>query len=156
MGEGRYDSRLDTYEHIERVREWLHRVTLALLRRAKRHDASKLAEPERAMFDEFTPKLAASTYGSGEYEGFREAMGEALRHHYECNSHHPEHYEDGIAGMSLLDLIEMLCDWYAATERHEDGDILRSIEQNQGRFGYSDELKSILLNTIHELDGLGA
>jgi hypothetical protein len=78
-------------------------------------------------------------------------MGEALKHHYAANSHHPEHYENGIAGMSLLDLIEMVCDWKAATERHADGDLLRSIEQNQDRFGYSDELKSILLATVAEM-----
>lgn len=54
----------------------------------------------------------------------------------------------GIRGMSLFDLIEMLCDWKAATLRHNDGNIRRSIELNQKRFGYSDELKQILLNTL--------
>lgn len=56
--------------------------------------------------------------------------------------------ELGISGMSLLDLVEMLCDWKAATLRHNDGDIRKSIEINQKRFGYSDELKRILLNTL--------
>jgi len=50
--------------------------------------------------------------------------------------------------MNLIDIIEMLCDWKAATKRHNDGDIKKSIEINQKRFGYSDELKSILLNTL--------
>ena len=50
--------------------------------------------------------------------------------------------------MNLIDVIEMLCDWKAATMRHADGDIKKSIEINQKRFGYSDELKAILLNTI--------
>jgi hypothetical protein len=45
----------------------------------------------------------------------------------------------------------MIVDWKAASERHADGDILRSIEINQSRFGYSDELKQILVNTVHEL-----
>jgi len=53
--------------------------------------------------------------------------------------------------MDLLDLVEMLCDWKAATERHKDGDLLRSIEQNQKRFLYSDELKQILINTAVRL-----
>jgi hypothetical protein len=63
--------------------------------------------------------------------------------------------EKGIRGMSLLGLLECLLDWKAATLRHADGDLLRSIEINQKRFGYSDELKQILLNTVAEL-GLGA
>lgn len=69
------------------------------------------------------------------------------------NSHHPEFYENGICGMNLLDLVEMLCDWKAATLRHNDGDIRRSIEINQKRFGYSDELKQILLNTLQFIEG---
>lgn len=61
----------------------------------------------------------------------------------------PEH---GMGGMNLLDLIEMLCDWKAATLRHADGDIVRSVEQNQKRFGYSDELRQIFLNTLPFVD----
>lgn len=53
-----------------------------------------------------------------------------------------------VRGMSLFDLIEMICDWKAATMRHADGDIRKSLEINQKRFGYSDELKAILLNTL--------
>lgn len=53
--------------------------------------------------------------------------------------------------MTLIDLLEMLCDWKASSERHTDGDIYRSIEINQSRFGYSDELKTILKNTIDYL-----
>jgi hypothetical protein len=50
--------------------------------------------------------------------------------------------------MTLIDLCEMIADWKAATLRHNDGDILKSIEINQSRFGYSDEVKQILLNTV--------
>ena len=35
----------------------------------------------------------------------------------EQNRHHPEYYEDGIAGMTLVDLEEMLSDWEAASHR---------------------------------------
>ena len=50
--------------------------------------------------------------------------------------------------MNLVDLIEMLCDWKAATMRHNDGDIMKSIEINQERFGYGDEIKQIMINTV--------
>src|SRR5690606_4088546 len=111
--------------------------------RALNHDSSKLAEPEIGIFTEYTPKLRNSTYGSEEYKGFLEGMHGALKHHYENNSHHPEYYRDGIRGMDLADVIEMFCDWYAATMRHEDGDIYKSIEINKKRFGYSDDLEQI-------------
>lgn len=146
-----YDSRVDTYEHIHEVQRFMQRVILRLQRRSRLHDRSKLEDPERSAFDEFTPRLSETTYGSAEYKDCLLQMQEALQHHYARNSHHPEHYRDGIRGMDLLDLIEMLCDWMAASLRHTDGDIRRSIEINQERFGYSDELKQILLNTLPAL-----
>ena len=64
------------------------------------------------------------------------------------NSHHPEHYESGVDGMNLFDVIEMLLDWKAASERHKDGDIAQSIEKNRVRFKISDQLAEILHNTV--------
>jgi hypothetical protein len=51
--------------------------------------------------------------------------------------------------MNLLDILEMFCDWKAASERHADGDIIESIKKNQKRFNMSDELTQILLNTVN-------
>lgn len=168
-----YDSRPDTYEHINLVRKYLRRVTMRLILRADKHDASKVLEPEVSVFNEFTPKLKDSTYGSDEYKDFLKGMGVGLQHHYAFNDHHPEHFvaDDadfytshdpesrfkrapltGIHAMDLIQLTEMICDWLAATKRHDDGDIRRSIEQNQERFGYGDEIKQLLLNTVEVLD----
>lgn len=152
----RHDSRPDTYAHIAEVRARLLNAAVMLIRRAHEHDASKLVSPEVEVFDEFTPKLADSTYGSDEYKEFLAGMGEGLTHHYAANSHHPEHYEDGIHGMDLLDLIEMLCDWKAATLRHADGDLDRSITHNRGRFGYGDEIEGLLRLTAERLGLLDA
>ena len=58
----------------------------------------------------------------------------------------------GIEGMSLFDVLEMLMDWKAATERMKNGgDIRRSLEINRDRFKLSPQLESILANTIREL-----
>jgi hypothetical protein len=99
-------------------------------------------------FDRVTPRLAESTYGSDEYKGFLADMGEGLRHHYAVNDHHPEHFDCGIKEMNLIQLTEMLSDWIAATRRHADGDIHKSIDQNAERFGYGDELRRILHDTV--------
>jgi len=143
-----YDSTADTLLHSRRVGELLVSVLDALAHRAVNHDLSKTKSPELEMFNEFTPKLKHSTYGSDEYKGFLAEMQEGLKVHYANNRHHPEHYREGISGMTLIDLIEMLADWKAATERHEDGDIQRSLEINQERFGIDDQLQAILTNTI--------
>jgi hypothetical protein len=55
-----------------------------------------------------------------------------------------------LSQMSLLSLLEMITDWKSATMR-DDGDILKSIIINQERFGYSDDIRHILYNTIIEL-----
>jgi hypothetical protein len=146
-----YDSRPDTIDHIGRVRELIWDVWDDLRDRALDHDASKLVEPEKSVFDRVTPKLRDMTYGSDEYKASLAEMGEALQHHYAHNSHHPEHWPNGIRDMSLLDLIEMLCDWKAATERHADGDIVSSIDKNAERFGYCDWIQSIFHNTAREM-----
>lgn len=141
----------DTVKHINQVRKHLYTIIDELDRRAVVHDHSKLESPELETFVKYTPKLAGSTYGSNEYKDNLIGMQVALKHHYEVNSHHPEHYNNGIKGMDLLDVIEMFCDWKAATERHADGDINKSIEINQERFKYSDDLKEVFKNTIDVL-----
>lgn len=146
-----YDSKDDTIAHIKRVAELLNNSAKVLNGRAKWHDYSKLKSPEKEVFDEFTPKLRGCTYGSEEYKGFLRSMNVALVHHYANNSHHPEHYPNGVNDFDLFDLVEMLMDWKAATERHEDGDIYRSLDINRLRFGLSDQIYSILRNTAQRL-----
>lgn len=140
----------ETCKHIQLVQKNLHYVVAELLERGELHDQSKLNSPEVELFTEFTPKLAKSTYGSEEYNGYKKAMGEALIHHYAKNRHHPEHFKDGINDMNLIDLIEMFCDWLAATSRHNDGNIRKSIEINGNRFGMSPQLIKIFENTAEE------
>jgi hypothetical protein len=149
-----YDSHEDTKKHIERVRFLLDVCMGEINIRSSIHDLSKLHDPEKAIFDEMTPKLKGSTYGSEEYKGFLAQMKPALDHHYAKNPHHPEHYPNGIDGMSLLDLLEMLCDWKAAGERHADGSMERSLTVNRERFKIGPQLQAILRNTAQELGWL--
>ncbi len=154
-----YDSRPETYQHIQRVQEFIYQAGFNLLSRAKRHDASKLVSPEVEAFDIATPKLAGLKYGSEEYKQSLKDLGPVLQHHYEQNDHHPEHYSNGVRDMSLMALIEMLCDWRAASERvkqrTDDPEKMTSFESglafNKERFGISDDLYEVLINTAKEL-----
>ena len=150
-----YDSSKETLLHIHNVIKKLNIVITELQKRQILHDESKLSDLEKDTFDKYTPMLKKLTYGSEEYNKALSGMKEGLKHHYENNKHHPEYWNNGIHDMSLVDLLEMLCDWIAATERHSDGDIFRSLEINQKRFGYSDELKNILKNTIYHYFKVG-
>jgi len=150
----KYDSRKDTETHRSSVDLNLSIITNALRLRANEHDKSKLEEPEKPIFDEVTSKLKGLTYGSEEYKEQLKNMKVALDHHYANNRHHPEHFENGISGMTLVDLIEMFVDWSAATHRHADGDIGKSINHNAERFDYSSDIGKIFVNTAKEY-GLG-
>lgn len=117
-----------------------------LVGRSYRHDLSKLQDPELEAFDRHSPELNPVEYGTEEYERRRQAMKPALEHHYSMEPHHPEHHPNGVAGMTLTDVVEMLADWKASSERY-GGSFVDSLEHNRKRFVISDDLHSILVNT---------
>jgi hypothetical protein len=149
-----YDSTAETQHHIDKVRLNLSQITDNLEQRAIKHDRSKLEDPEKAYFDEWTPRLRDVEYDSPEYHSFLAALKPALDHHYEVNDHHPEHYTygtDGLTGMSLLAILEMLADWKAASERMKEGSLGKSIIVNVDRFKISPEMEHKLWITAIEL-----
>lgn len=147
-----YDSTKETMEHIHNVRDKILLVIHKLIYRSFDHDSSKLHSPEKECFDKFTPMLRETEYGSGKYKAILKSMDEGVKHHWMHNDHHPEFHAAGIEGMNLISLLEMMCDWKAASERHTTGDIRKSIEINSERFHISPQLKNILLNTVEEME----
>ena len=147
------DSTEDTQEHIRKVQARLQEAISNLTIRAAYHDRSKLAEPEKSVLDAKAGALGELRYGTAEYAAALAAvdMQPFLAHHYAHNDHHPQHYQDGVNGMSLLAILEMLADWKAAGERVKEGSMAQSLEVNKGRFGLSDQLYAIIVNTAREL-----
>ncbi len=144
-----YDCTQDVLAHRELVRQFMCGFAEMLLGRAEVHDESKLHSPEKEMFDVYRPKLDYLKHGSPEYEQALSEMGEGLAHHYRMNRHHPQHFENGIAGMTLTDVIEMFCDWCASAQaKGQRVDLAYSAT----RFKIAPELESIFLNTLNEID----
>lgn len=148
-----YDSKKDTQDHIHKVYTLMCNAAEELVNRGNVHDASKLKNPEKEYFDKYTPRLATLEFGTPEYTQNIQDLKPALEHHYKNNSHHPQHYENGINGMNLFDIVEMFFDWKASGERGKKGtgNIYKSIEINSQRFGISKQLKQILINTAKYL-----
>lgn len=154
-----YDSFDDTRDHIHRVQALLEVCAFDLVDRGRKHDASRLREPEKSAYDKFTPLLKEHAYGSPEYRATLKDHPEfkaAIAHHYAANRHHPEHFPNGVDGMTLLDVLEMLVDWKAASERHATGDFRHSLQHNLARFGLSLQLFHVLENTALELGWIEA
>jgi Family of unknown function (DUF5662) len=142
-----------TYQHIDQVMRLLGHAQVELMRRQYGHDRSKLLPPEVSMFAEYGDRLKELTYGSDEYKDNLKSMGPALKHHYISNRHHPEHYPNGIEGMNLFDVLEMLIDWYAATKRHPDGNIYSSLSISEERFHIEPQLMQVIRNTVPWITG---
>ena len=145
-------AKFKTMRHIETVRNYLSACIRELMDRQEQHDQSKLCSPEIEYVEKYTPKLRKCTYGSEEYNSYLKEMDVALQHHYAHNSHHPEHYAKGVDDMTLLDLIEMVADWKSSSLRHNDGNLLKSIEINTTRFNVAPQLVQILKNTARWLE----
>lgn len=142
-----YDSSIDTWKHIDRVNALMFIVVSKLLGRAIDHDATKLSGDEKAGFDKWSPLRKVYEFGTEEYSATLDGLGETLKHHYKSNSHHPEHYENGIDDFCLFDLMEMFVDWKASSETGPSGNIQRSIDIGAKRFNMSDQLVKIFRNT---------
>jgi hypothetical protein len=140
--------RYKTLRHMETVRNYLNVCIRELLTRGEQHDQSKLEPPEVEAYDVITDLLRGLTYGSPEYRAVLKAQQPAIQHHYQTYRHHPEHFANGVDGMTLIDLLEMVCDWKAATLRHADGDLYQSLTINQQRFGLAPQTVQILHNTV--------
>lgn len=138
----------DTHEHIDKVAVLVYWVSEELQRRADGHDASKLQSPEKEMFEIWRPKLDAMAIDSPEYKNALAQMGEGLKHHYAENRHHPEHFSNGVSDMTLIDILEMICDWKAAASRN-DKEV--NLEWARERFGIEPQLLKIFANTLLEL-----
>lgn len=129
---------------------YMFKLCWALMKRAWKHDFSKYGKNEALYFAK-AAKLSSLKYGSEDYKKNLESIQPALEHHYKFNSHHPQHYKEGISHMSILDWCEMLCDWKAATRRTKNGSIKFSVEENQERFGYDDLTKRKFIEFLKEV-----
>jgi len=140
--------KIETKAHQEEVMQVIEKLIEMLKSRGRYHDASKLLSPEIEIFAEYTPKLKTLQYDSDEYTKSLEEMGVAIEHHYAKNRHHAQHFENGINDMNLIDVIEMLADWIAATKRTKNGNIHQSMKLNKEKYKIDDQLYSIMKNTI--------
>jgi hypothetical protein len=140
----------DVLDHKRLVAKYVQRVANALFGRAVIHDYSKFGPDEFAMYAQALPRFQQAEYGTEAYRVVVESVKPAIQHHVTTNRHHPEYFADGINGMNLIDLLEMTCDWLAASQR-VPGNRLR-LDLQQTRFGIDPQLLRIISNTVEYLE----
>jgi hypothetical protein len=144
----------DLIDHKKRVGGYMRLIADELFRRACDHDYSKLGPEEYDLFADSFAVFQQSVYGSEEYRAQLQRIGPAIEHHYRTNDHHPEFFTGGVNDMNLIQVVEMVCDWIASSER-KTGSVSRSLAVNRDRFGIGGQLYGIIENTVKELTDRG-
>jgi hypothetical protein len=140
----------DLIDHRKRVAGYMQLVAGELFMRACVHDNSKFSPAEFEAYAQAFPAFQRYAYGTEEYKAEVRKLGPAVQHHYAVNDHHPEFFAGGINDMNLVQLIELVCDWIASSER-SGGDIGHSLRINKERFGITGQLYRIMENTADML-----
>ena len=142
---------IDTEEyikgHISRVRKHINIFVQLLLKRAINHDKSKLEEPELSWWKEMD-KEPRYPYGSEEYKQKIKRWDKVFKHHYKYNRHHPEHYEYGVSEMTLVDIVEMMCDWLGYKDTITISEALKVCDEQMRRYNIPDGIRQIIFNTL--------
>ncbi len=133
--------------HNRMVRDFMMSAALEIINRGSFHDLSKLSIEESDLWDSPDINLKDYEYGTIQYDNAKNCFREARLVHYKNNTHHPEHYPNGIDGMNLFDIIEMYFDWLASCEKIG---MQKSITINKRHYNMSDQLTNIFLNTFNK------
>lgn len=145
------------YEHRALVSELILRMARELSIRGRRHDNSKLTEPEyTGWFTSYPiikdhldhPDAVLSAKEEEKLNQVKNDFQVTLGHHYEANDHHPQHFgQDGIMKMNLMQIQEMLADWYACAIR-EGIDPITFLHNKCLEHDIPEDLSQVLLNTL--------
>jgi len=143
----------DLQEHKMLVTNYLQKVISDLVDRAIHHDDSKLSDEEYPEYSSAFGEFKRNSFGSPGYKNAFASISNAWEHHSQSNRHHPEYYQNGICGMTLTDIIEMICDWKGSSEREgsttsfDDGLAIQVL-----KLGIDSQLLQIIKNSIAELE----
>lgn len=134
--------------HIGFVQSALLRVRQELERRGQDHDRSKWSPEEFPGFARINATARQYPYGSEGYKASIRAERPTVEHHQKANSHHPEYHQakmpqlsevDGLSEMGWLDVVEMVCDWWAASQTYGNTPWDEVLSKQRERWQWSPE-----------------
>ena len=141
----------DTRQHIVNVQTQMHAVINELILRSNYHDSSKYDKEEAHTYAKVVPLFKGKEYGTPEHKAVGDMLGEAWKHHEQHNDHHTGYHINGINDMNLMSIIEMLCDWKAASLRNPNQIFRDSCSLNCDKYGACEQLKGVIMNTAQSL-----
>lgn len=110
-------------------------LALELAKKCSIHDNSKLETPE---FELFSGLPLEKESMKNPNQGIDKEVEDVISVHWKNNTHHPEHYSS-YKEMSEIDIMEMVCDWYARSLQYHT-DFLQFVKTRQeNRFHFDKE-----------------
>ena len=141
-----------TLKHKELIAKYMAKFSAEVTFRAAIHDDSKFRRDEFEAYAECADEFDQHPFNSQEERALREKLYPAMSLHKQRNRHHPEHFENGMTGMNLIDLLEMLCDWKSASERTPGDSIRTALPILKEKYNISPQLMNVLTNTIRDFN----
>lgn len=123
---------------------------IELLRRGAKHDNSKFESGEFESLAEILESRDCFTNANSVLSDYEI---KAIERHWKENRHHPEYFSSE-RNMSELDIIEMVCDWFARSIQYKTDFIPFVEERQRKRFKFSNEKFKVILyycNLIQKL-----
>ena len=140
------------FQELEEYNDIFDELTL----RASNHDRSKFSEPELTPYIWLTWNYH-HIQNNIPFElpiGMDQKIRDAKIHHFSNNRHHPEWHVD-LNDMTIVDLIEMVCDWKAAGQEFGEKSLVDYADRVLGkRFHFSQKKINLIWELIHKIDGM--
>ena len=127
-----------------------------LRKRAAQHDLSKFSEPERISYIwiNWSYFCKANDIAFEYPEDVKVVIYQGHQHHICNNRHHPEAHPSPDT-MTLLDIVEMVCDWTAISQEvtPKNSSCKTWADENiDKKWNFSSQKKQLIFEVIQELD----
>lgn len=145
---------LTIVRHRETVADFLYFFADYFRKRAREHDRSKLQFEEFEGFAQINKVARNHAYGTPEYDKSMEEAkepGGCIHIHFGRNAHHPE-FHNREASMGLLDIMEMVMDWKAASMTYGTNTLAESLPKQLERFNFSDWQVEVIKQMVRLVD----
>lgn len=136
--------------HRSGIGENINHIIRLLEKRIKNHDSSKLKGIEFETYGKYH-NLRKEEKDS---KKITKLMKPGKDEHYKHNRHHLEYFGGDVSKTNLIDLIEIIVDWFTESEQ-ENTDINKTIEEKSKKYNIPIPITNILYNTVEELKKKG-
>lgn len=130
-----------------------YEMATQILIRGSEHDNSKFDKDEFRKMSMLLKAESCRSFTNASTQLSPEEQ-KAIKYHWSHNRHHPEYFENPSEEMTDIDLIEMVCDWFARSLQFNTEFIPFILERQENRFHFSEKCFAKILKYCKILEEL--